>query len=308
MRFAFLGAGAVGGYYAALLSRSGCEVSVVARGAHLEAIRKDGLRILSSAVGDFTARIGAESDPARIGVVDTVVVAVKTYDNPTALPLLVPLVGPATTVLTVQNGVDSAEQVAAVVGEGRTVGGSTYIATAIDAPGVIKQTGTHRRVVFGEVFQPTAVVTDRVRAIEALMKAADIHAEAVPDGRPAIWEKFTFLAPFAAFTGASRLPLGPVWNDADGRRALLQAAAEVEAVARASGINLPADLAGRREQYYGTIPPSTRASLLIDLSQGRRIEVESLLGTVVRRGRAVGVSTPMMEALYAVLKPHANGG
>jgi 2-dehydropantoate 2-reductase len=307
VRFAFLGAGAVGGYYAALLSRSGCEVSVVARGAHLEAIRKDGLRILSSAVGDFTARIGAESDPARIGVVDTVVVAVKTYDNPTALPLLLPLVGPATTVLTVQNGVDSAEQVAAVVGEGRTVGGSTYIATAIDAPGVIKQTGTHRRVVFGEVFQPTAVVTDRVRAIEALMKAADIHAEAVPDGRPAIWEKFTFLAPFAAFTGASRLPLGPVWNDADGRRALLQAAAEVEAVARASGINLPADLAGRREQYYSTIPPATRASLLIDLSQGRRIEVESLLGTVVRRGRAVGVSTPMIEALYAVLKPHANG-
>ena len=307
MRFAFLGAGAVGGYYAALLSRSGCEVSVVARGAHLEAIRTDGLRILSSAVGDFTARIGAESDPARIGVVDTVVVAVKTYDNPTALPLLLPLVGPSTTVLTVQNGVDSAEQVAAIVSEGRTVGGSTYIATAIDAPGIIKQTGTHRRVVFGEVFQPTAVVSDRVRAIEALMKAADIHAEAVPDGRPAIWEKFTFLAPFAAFTGASRLPLGPVWNDADGRRALLQAAAEVEAVARASGINLPVDLAGRREQYYATIPPSTRASLLIDLSQGRRIEVESLLGTVVRRGRAGGVATPMLEALYAVLKPHANG-
>jgi 2-dehydropantoate 2-reductase len=146
-----------------------------------------------------------------------------------------------------------------------------------------------------------------VRAIESLMKAADIHAEAVPDGRPAIWEKFTFLAPFAAFTGASRLPLGPLWGDADGRRALLQAAAEVEAVARASGINLPADLAERRAQYYSTIPPSTRASLLIDLSQGRRIEVESLLGTVVRRGRSAGVPTPMMEALYAVLKPHAEG-
>jgi 2-dehydropantoate 2-reductase len=307
MRFVFLGAGAVGGYYAALLSRSGCDVSVVARGAHLEAIRKDGLRILSSAVGDFTARIGAESDPARIGVADTVVVAVKTYDNPTALPLLPPLVGPSTTVLTVQNGVDSAEQVAAVVGDDRTIGGSTYIATAIDAPGVIKQTGSHRRVVFGEVFRPPAAVSDRVRAIEALMKAADIHAEAVPDGRPAIWEKFTFLAPFAAFTGASRLPLGPLWGDADGRRALLQAAAEVEAVARASGINLPADLAERRAQYYSTIPPSTRASLLIDLSQGRRIEVESLLGTVVRRGRSAGVPTPMMEALYAVLKPHAEG-
>ena len=307
MRFAFLGAGAVGGFYAALLSRSGCDVSVVARGAHLDAIRNDGLRVVSSAVGDFTARLGAESDPARIGVVDTVIVAVKTYDNPTALPLLPPLVGPHTTVLTIQNGVESADQVAAVVGERQTIGGATYIATAIDAPGVIRQTGSHRRVVFGEVFNAPAVISDRVRAIESLMKAADIHAEAVPNAWSAIWEKFTFLAPFAAFTGGARLPLGPIWNDPDGRRAILQAAAEVEAVARASGIDLPGDLTPRREKYYSTIPPSTRASLLIDLSQGRRIEVESLLGAVVRRGRATGVNTPMIEALYAVLKPHAGG-
>ncbi len=127
MRFAILGAGAVGGFYGALLSRAGNDVSVVARGAHLEAIRENGLRIESGAVGDFTARLGAESDPARIGVVDTVIVAVKTYDNPTALPLLPPLVGPRTTVLTVQNGVESPEQVAAVVGEGQTIGGATYI-------------------------------------------------------------------------------------------------------------------------------------------------------------------------------------
>ena len=307
MRFAILGAGAVGGFYGALLSRAGNDVSVVARGAHLEAIRENGLRIESGAVGDFTARLGAESDPARIGVVDTVIVAVKTYDNPTALPLLPPLVGPRTTVLTVQNGVESPEQVAAVVGEGHTIGGATYIATAIDGPGVIKQTGSHRRVVCGEVFGAAPTVSERVRAIETVMKAADIHAEGVPNGWPAIWEKFTFLAPFAAFTGGARLPLGPIWNDPDGRWAILQAAAEVEAVARASGIDLPGDLTPRREKYYSTIPPSTRASLLIDLSQGRRIEVESLLGAVVRRGRATGVNTPMIEALYAVLKPHAGG-
>ena len=93
MRFVIFGAGAVGGFYGALLSRSGCDVSVVARGAHLDAIRKDGLRVVSSAVGDFTARVGAERDPSHIGVTDTVIVAVKTYDNPTALPLLKPLVG-----------------------------------------------------------------------------------------------------------------------------------------------------------------------------------------------------------------------
>jgi 2-dehydropantoate 2-reductase len=307
MRFAVLGAGAVGGFYGALLSRSGCDVSVVARGAHLDAIRKDGLRVTSSAVGDFSARVGAENDPARIGVADTVIVAVKTYDNPTAFPLLKPLVGPATTVLTIQNGVESAEQVAAVVGERATIAGATYIATAIDAPGVIKQTGSHRRVVFGEFFGATDAISDRVRKIESLMKAADIDAQAVPDARPAIWEKFIYLAPFAAFTGASRLPLGPIWSDADSRKAFLQAVTEVEAVARASGADVPSELAEKVEQYVGAIPPTTRSSLLIDLSQGRRIEVESLLGAVVRRGRALGVQTPMMEALYAVLKPHAAG-
>ncbi len=307
MRFAFLGAGAVGGFYAALLSRSGNDVSVVARGAHLDAIRKDGLRVVSGAVGDFTAKIGAESDPARIGVVDTVVVAVKTYDNPTALPLIPPLVGPKTTVLTIQNGVESVAQVAAVVGEGPTIGGSTYIATAIDGPGVIKQTGSHRRVVLGEVFNVTDAVSGRVRAIEALMKAADIHAEAVADARTSIWEKFAYLAPFAAFTGGARLPLGPIWADPDSRHAFLQAVAEVHAVARASGITLPADLVQRVDKYAEAIPPMTRSSLLIDLSQGKRIEVESLLGAVVRRGRAANVPTPLMEALYAVLKPHAQG-
>ena len=210
MRFAFLGAGAVGGFYAALLSRSGCEVSVVARGAHLEAIRKDGLRVVSSAVGDFTARLGAEGDPARIGVVDTVVVAVKTYDNTTALPLLPPLVGPETTVLTLQNGVDSAEQVAAVVGEPRTIGGATYIATAIEAPGVI-QADRHR--IDGWCSARCSTRRPRFRSRVArskrCMKAADIHAEAVADARTAIWEKFAYLAPFAAFTGAARLPIGP---------------------------------------------------------------------------------------------------
>src|SRR5262245_21479246 len=307
MHFVFLGAGGVGGFYAALLARSGCDVSVIARGAHLDAIRKDGLRVLSTAVGDFTARVGAESDPTNIGVPDTVIVGIKTYDNPTALPLLKPLVGPATTVLTIQNGVESAEQVAAVVGARATIAGATYIATAIDAPGVIKQTGSHRRVVFGEFFGATDSISDRVRQIESLMKAADIDAQAVADARPAIWEKFIYMAPFAAFTGASRLPLGPIWSDADSRKAFLQAVTEVEAVARASGAKVPSELAEKVEQYVGAIPPTTRSSLLIDLSQGRRIEVESLLGAVVRRGRALGVQTPMMEALYAVLKPHANG-
>jgi 2-dehydropantoate 2-reductase len=306
-RFCFIGAGAVGGFYAAMLARAGTEVSVIARGAHLEAIRSSGLRIESEAVGDFTARVGAESDPARVGPVDVVVLAVKTYDNPTALPMIAPLLGADTVVLTLQNGVDSPDQVADVAGRDRTLAGPTYIATAIEAPGVIRQTGSHRRIVFGEYFDPPAQVSPRVRAIETLLEAADIDAEAVADARIPVWEKFTYLAPFAAFTGAARLPIGPIWADAGGRAAFLQAVAEVESVARAGGVPLPPGAIDRVSKYVDGIPASTRSSLLIDLSQGKRIEVESLPGSVVRRGQSAGVATPMMAALYAVLKPHAAG-
>jgi 2-dehydropantoate 2-reductase len=304
MHFAFIGAGAVGGYYAALLARSGQQVTVIARGAHLEAIRRDGISIKSAAVGDFVARVDAESDPSRVGHVDVVVLAVKTYDNGTAIPMIAPMLGPASVVLTLQNGVDSADEVAAAVGRQATLAGPTYIATAIDAPGVIVQTGSHRRIVFGEYFDAQPEPTDRVRAIEAAFKAADIHAEAVADARVPLWEKFVYLAPFAAITGAARLPIGPIWADPDCRAAFLALVAEVEAVARASGVALPPEQIARVEKYTGGIPPSTRSSLHIDLSQGKRIEVESLPGSVVRRGRAVGVPTPRMEALYAVLKPH----
>jgi 2-dehydropantoate 2-reductase len=307
MKFAFVGAGAVGGYYGALLARAGHAVAFVARGAHLEAIQKSGIRIVSEAVGDFTAHVTAESDARQVGPVDVAVLAVKTYDNDTALLLLRQLAGPATTVLTLQNGVDSADDVAAAVGQTRTLAGATYIATAIDRPGVIHQTGSHRRIVFGECFNPPAAATPRVLAIHDAFIAADIQSEAVADARTALWEKFVYLAPFAAFTGASRLPIGPLWADAESRSSLLAAFGEVAALARASGIGLPDEVVDKIQAYTTRIPAATRSSLLIDLSQGRRIELESLAGSVVRRAEKVGVPTPIMRTLYAVLKPYANG-
>jgi 2-dehydropantoate 2-reductase len=150
MRFAILGSGAVGGYYGARLARAGHDVTFIARGAHLDAIRSRGLEIRSPALGDFVVRAAAEQDTAKVGSVDVVIVAVKAYDNATALPLLMPMLGPSTTVLTLQNGVDSVSEVARVAGEAAVVGGTTYIATALAAPGSIEQTGTHRRVVFGD--------------------------------------------------------------------------------------------------------------------------------------------------------------
>ena len=304
MHFAILGSGAVGGYYGALLARAGQRVSFVARGAHLRAIRERGLAVWSP-LGDFVARAQAEDDPALIGPADVVLLAVKTYDNATALPMLPALAGPSTVVITLQNGVDSVDQAAAVVGEERVLGGPTYIATALSLPGLIEQTGLHRRIVFGEAFGARSRVSDRVREIAGVLTAAHIQAEAVADARVPLWEKFIYLAPFAAFTGAARLPIGPLWSDPAIKAELMAAVAEVESVARAEGVPVR-DTASLKEhvtQYVDALPPGTRSSLLIDLQQGKRTEIESLAGSVVRRGIAAGVPTPVMGALYAVLKP-----
>lgn len=311
MRVAILGSGAVGGFYGALLARQGHDVAFVARGAHLDAIRAHGLRV-RGAVGTFAAKGRADSDPAKLGEADLVIVAVKTYDNDTALPLIRPMLGAETSVLTLQNGVDSVDEVAAVAGRERVLGGSTYVATAIAEPGLIEQTGTHRRIVFGEVFPSTgsgqamSEPSARVKAIEAAMREADIHAEAVADARPAIWEKFVYLSAFAGFTGAARLPIGPL-RDVPGFFDLaLRACGEVAAVARAEGVTLPADLADRLRAYIDGLPASTRSSLLIDLQSGKRIEIESLPGAVVRRAAAAGVDVPIMRTLYTVLQPWAS--
>jgi 2-dehydropantoate 2-reductase len=307
MRFAILGSGAVGGYYGARLARAGHDVTFIARGAHLEAIRERGLIIRSPMLGDFTVTAPAHEDTTRVGQVDVVIVAVKTYDNPSALKLIPPLLGSDSSVLTVQNGVDSAQDLAAVVGEDPVIGGTTYIATALVAPGVIEQTGTHRRIVFGEVFGTLPRLSARVLAIHDALSRADIQSEAVDDGRAPIWEKFIFLVALAGFTGASRLPIGPLWRDPEIREQFLEACREVERVARAEGVPVRSDVIDRINSYVSAIPGTMRSSLLIDLSQGKRIEVEALQGSIVRRAAAAGVSVPIMSTLYALLKPFVEG-
>ena len=307
MHFAILGSGAVGGYYGAKLARAGHDVTLVARGPHLAAIRERGLLVRSPMLGDFAVTTRAEEDTSKVGTADVVIVAVKAYDNATALPRVAPMLGPASTVLTLQNGVDSVSEVAALVGEAPVLGGTTYIATALAAPGIIDQTGTHRRIVFGEVFGELPRLSGRVRAIHDAFSAADIQSEGVADGRIPIWEKFIFLVALAGFTGASRLPIGPLWADPVIRAQFLEACREVERIARAEGVAVAADVVDRIDSYVRGIPGTMRSSLLIDLSQGKRIEVEALQGSVVRRAARAGIAAPIMSTLYAVLKPFAPG-
>jgi 2-dehydropantoate 2-reductase len=309
MRFCMVGAGAVGGYYGAKLARAGHEVTLVARGRHLETIRARGLTVRGP-LGDFTVEVRAARRPDEVPPVDVAVFAVKCYSNAEALPVLRAVMGSGkgTVALTLQNGVDSADEIAATVGADRVLAGSTYIAAALVEPAVIVQTGLHRRIVFGEAFGATDRVSPRVERISAAFTEADIVSEPVADARIPVWEKFCYLAPFAAFTGAARLPIGPLWSSPDARRAFLDGVREVERVAHAEGVAVPADLVARIITYMDSLDPTTRSSLLIDLQQGKPIEVEALVGAAVRRGRRCGVPTPILSALYAVLQPHALGG
>lgn len=304
MHVVILGSGAVGGYYGARLARSGVRVTFVARGAHLRAIRERGLLIWSS-LGDFVARGAATDDPAAVAPADLVIFAVKSYDNATALPMLRALTGPSTAVLSLQNGVDSVDEVKAVVGETALIGGSTYIATSVAAPGLIEQNGTHRRIVFGEMFGDRSAISPRVARLHEMFAAADIESQPVADARVPIWEKFIFLSPVAAFTGAARMPVGPLWREPHCRSMMIEAFHEVERVARAEGVDVAANLQDRILTYMDNLPPTMRSSLLIDLSAGKRTEVEALQGAVVRRAQTAAVPVPIMSALYAVLKPHA---
>lgn len=307
MKVAVVGSGAVGGYFGAKLAHHGQDVTFIARGAHLEAIRRDGLRVESVKLGDFVVRAPAESETSRVGPVDVVLFTVKAYDNPEALRLLPPLLGPESVVVTLQNGVDSVDDVAAAVGESYVLGGTTYVATALEAPGLIVQTGVHRSIIVGEAFERRGQITPRVRRLADVMTKADILATPVADGRVPIWDKFVYLAPFAGFTGAARLPIGGLWQDSSVQAMFYAAAREIAALASAEGVSISPDRFESLEEYMDSIPPTTRSSLLIDLEMGKRIEVEALQGAAVRRAAKHGLPMPIISTLYAVLKPWADG-
>ncbi|MFP2932035.1 ketopantoate reductase family protein [Pyxidicoccus sp. 3LG] len=312
MRFAIVGSGGVGGFYGARLVRAGQEVTFLARGAHLRAMQERGLTIRSP-TGDFTVPVHAEEDPARMGPVDVVVLAVKNYDVPSVLPTVKTLVDtsarslPGVSVLTLQNGVDSPGEVAAAVGEAPIIGGTTYISTAISEPGVISQTGTLHRIVLGEVFGDTSRVSPRVQALRDTLAGAGLNVEAVADARAPLWEKLAFLASMSGFCTAARLPLGPLREAGPVFGEMFQeAAAEVLRVAAAEGVTTTTraeDVA----RFMDGLQPDIRPSMMVDLEGGKPLEVEYLQGTVVRRGRALGVPTPVMSTLYSLLLPHTRG-
>lgn len=304
MKIAFMGAGGVGGLIGARLAQAGCDVSFVARGAHLKAMREMGLK-LESQVGEVHLRdVHVTDDPAAIGPVDLVIFAVKLWDTEAAARAMAPLLGPDTGVISLQNGVRKDDILRPIVGEKRLMGGVAYMGTAISRPGVIHHTGTMQRVVFGEY---DGRRSKRAETLLEYLRKTGIDAQLSDDVRRSIWEKFVFLVAMAAVTASIRLPIGPIRSHPLTRQLYLDALREAAAVGRAQGVKLPPDFAEERMAFVDTLPETMTASLQLDLERGNPLEVEWLSGSVVELGAAAGVPTPIHRVVRDILILHAAG-
>src|SRR5919107_7602 len=304
MRIAIMGSGGTGGYFGGLLARAGEEVTFVARGAHLEALRMRGLRVKSRLAGEFTLSVRATDTANEVGPVDLILFCVKTYDTDTAAESIRPLIRPDTTLLSLQNGIDNEERIARAAGYASGIGAAAYVVSAIKAPGVVAQTAGPGRIVLGEVSGGAGGRQERLREV---LQGAGISAEVNPDIRLVLWQKFLFICAFSGVTALTRLPIGTILSDPATHDLFRGASEEVEAVARADGVGLPDDCVERALETAAAVEPWGRGSLYGDLAGGRRLELESLNGEVVRRGREHGIETPLNFAIYAALRPYADG-
>lgn len=303
MRFAIMGAGGVGGYYGACLARAGEDVAFIARGAHLAALRDTGL-LIHDRDGDFTvAPVTATDDPATLEPVDVVLMCVKLYDTESAAQLIQPLLGPDSLVVTLQNGVEAPEIVASVIGEGRTLGGATYISATITQPGAIRRNNDLTHIEFGE---PNGPASARVHALVEIFKAAGLDARPVDDTAALLWSKFVLLAANSGMTAMTRRDTGSLRADPVTREAHTAALAEVASVGRALGVSLADDIEKRCLDWLDNNAP-IKPSLLVDLEAGKRLEVGWLSGAVHRLGKKAGVPTPTHTAIYAALRPFDEG-
>ena len=304
MRIAVMGGGAVGGYFGGLLSRAGNDVTFIARGAHLAAMQANGLTLETPKGTLEVKQARFVSDPAEVGECDVVLFAVKAYDIEAAAAPLKPLVGAGSTVISVLNGVDHQDRIGAVLGSANVIGGLALVSGVITAPGVIRYTSPMSALRFGEADGSMSV---RALAFRDACAAAGFNVEVLTDIRRAQWEKFVGLATNAALTSLFRLPAGYIYHDPEIIPMARRAFAEVAAVGRAEGMPLAEDSADRALAIHQSFPKTMYASMYHDVAKGKPMELDSLSGHIVRRGRALGVPTPVHEMAYLALKPYMHG-
>jgi 2-dehydropantoate 2-reductase len=302
-RIAVIGAGGVGGSFGAALAKAGSDVTFVARGAHLQAMRTRGLKVLGPRGDVHLEPTQATDDPASIGPADYVMFCVKLWDVESAGAAIRPLIGPDTAVIPLQNGIDASERLIPILGKAAVMGGVAQISATIAEPGVIRQTGTFMRLLFGELDgRPSA----RGAAFHALCQEAGFDSTNTNEILVALWEKFVLLATNSAVVSLIRLPFGQL-RDPEVFALFEKGVAEATAVGRARGVRLPADLEARVLQTTRNLPAEMMPSMAVDLLRGNRLELPWLAGKVVALGRELGVPTPTFDVMSAALKPYANG-
>jgi 2-dehydropantoate 2-reductase len=303
MRIVMLGAGGVGGYFGAKLARAGEDVTFVARGAHLAAIRDRGLRVRSVTDGEWVARCVAVDDPRGLPPADVVFLTVKANDTEAVLERARPLIAPETAVVSLQNGVQSADTISRVLGPGHAVGGVAYVFAIIEAPAVI----AHRllgRITFGEL---DGTQSARCERLLATLTKAQIPVELSTDIRRVLWEKYLMICAQAGMTALARVPTGVLRKHAATWAMYRAIVAEVAAVGRAEGVALTPDVVDTVMKSAEGLAEGAFSSLHFDLVNGKPLELEALHGHLVRLGARHGVPTPMVSAVYAALLPHAAG-
>lgn len=295
-----MGAGGLGGYFGGRWAAAGLDVTFVARGAQLAALKANDLRI-DSPLGDSSVRVRAESEAASIGEVDLVLVATKTWQLAEATVGLGPLLGRSTVVLGVQNGVEAGGMLAAAVGADRVLGGTCRIISFLSAPGRIRHVGVQPTLTFGEI--PGGITARGERLLAELSRGGGMTVRLVDDVESEIWKKFLFFAPVSGVGAVTQEEVGS-WRAVAELRLLLAAAmGEVLAVAAARGVRLPGDIIEKSIEFLDNLPPDGTSSLQRDVRDGRRTELEALCGAMVRLGREHGVPTPVHDAIYAFLVP-----
>jgi 2-dehydropantoate 2-reductase len=300
MKIAIMGTGGVGGYYGGLLAQQGHDVTFIARGKHLKAIQENGLQV-KSIHGDFHVRPAqATGDPAQVGPVDLVVFCTKAYSIDESARQIQPMVGAETTVLPLQNGIDAADRIGAIVGMEHLLGGVTWISSAVEAAGVIKQISQFRRVVTGEL---DGQATARVQAVYKAFEETGITAELSENILKVLWTKFVFISTASSLGSLTRLPIGEYRSIPETRAMMTGLMQEVEAVARAQGVELGQDVVQKSLDFVDNAAPHIKPSMQLDVEAGRRSELESMIGVIGRKGRELGVPTPVAEMVYASLLP-----
>jgi 2-dehydropantoate 2-reductase len=301
LRVAVFGAGAIGSFYGARLWDGGASVSLIARGRHLDAIRERGLTVVTPS-GATTYTLPVTDDPAAVGPVDIVLFTVKSYDTTDAAGRLQPLLRHGTGVISLQNGIDNEDRIAAVIGRDHVLGGAAYILASVNEPGVV-EAGGPLAMVIGEL--DGGPPSDRVQAVLDVADRAGLAVRSADDIRVALWEKYTLLVAFSAMTGTVRLPIGAI-RESEAAVAMLRAImTEVWSIGRAEGVALADELVDRQMGLLLSQDASSTTSLYHDLVAGHRMELEALQGTAMRLGREHGIPTPALDAAYAILEPWA---